>query len=84
MPLLRTEMVRGVVKSFDAQKGYGFIVPEGKVGIAERDIFVHISDVQKPGLTTVSAGQVIEYQLYENHRGRSHAQNLKVIRAEPG
>jgi cold shock protein len=76
-------MARGVVKSFNAQKGYGFIVPEGKVGVAERDIFVHISDVQKSGLTTLSAGQFIEYQLYENHRGRSHAQNLKIVAAEP-
>jgi cold shock protein len=74
-------MARGLVRSFDAQKGYGFIVPEGKVGIAERDIFVHKNDVQKSGLTTLTAGLVVEYELYENHRGRPRAQNLKIIRA---
>jgi cold shock protein len=84
MPLFRTDMARGVVKSFDAQKGYGFIVPERKVGIAERDIFVHVSDVQKPGLTPLTAGLRVEYELHENHRGRPRAQNLKVIGAEPG
>jgi cold shock protein len=76
-------MARGLVKSFNAQKGYGFIVPQGKVGIAERDIFVHISDVQRSGLTALSAGQVVEYELYENQRGRTHAQNLKIVAAEP-
>ena len=44
---------------------------------------VHIYDVQKSGLTALSAGQVIEYQLYEDHRGQSQAQNLKIVAAEP-
>jgi CspA family cold shock protein len=64
-----------VVKFFNAQKGYGFIVPERKVGIAERDVFVHISNVQRSGLTTLSAGQVVEYELHEDRRGRSIVQN---------
>jgi CspA family cold shock protein len=76
-------MARGVVKFFNAQKGYWFIVPERKIGITERDIFVHISDVQRSGLATLSAGQVVEYDLHENRRGRPSAQNLKVIAAEP-
>ena len=76
-------MARGVVKLFNAQKGYGFIIPEGKVCIEERDVFVHISDVQRSGLTTLSAGQVVEYELHENRPGRPSAQNLKVVAAEP-
>ncbi len=65
-------MARGVVKFFNAQKGYGFIVPERKIGIAERDI-VHVSDVQRSGLPILIAGQVVEYDLHENSRGRPSA-----------
>jgi cold shock protein len=75
-------MARGVVKFFNEEKGYGFIVPERKVGIAEGDIFVHISDLQRWGVTTLIAGQVVEYELYENRRGRPSAQNLKVVEPE--
>ncbi len=71
-------MTRGVVKSFDAQKGYGFITGERQVGIIARDIFVHISDLQRSGLTTLNPGQVVEYDLYEDHRGRPHLQKLKA------
>jgi cold shock protein len=77
-------MACGVVKFFNAQKGYGFIMPERKVGIEERDVFVHISDVQRSGLATLSEGQVVEYDLHENRRGRPSAQNLKVVAAKPG
>jgi cold shock protein len=76
-------MARGMVKFFNARKGYGFIMPQRKVGIAERDIFVHISDVQRSGLTTLSAGQIVEYELHEDRHGRPSAQNLKVVAAEP-
>ena len=48
-------MARGVVKFFNLQKGYGFIVPVGKVGTAAPDVFVHVSDVERLGLTTLSA-----------------------------
>ena len=72
-------MTRGVVTFFNSEKGFGFIVPERKVGMAERDIFVHISDVQRSGLTTLSAGKVVEYELHENRRGRPSAQNLKIL-----
>ena len=63
-------MARGVVKFFNMQKGYGFIVPVGKIGTAAPDIFVHISDVERSGLTTLSAGQLVEYR---------SAQHLKLI-----
>jgi CspA family cold shock protein len=72
-------MTRGVVKSFDAQKGYGFITREHQVGITERDVFVHISDLQRSGLTRLDSGQVVEYDVYEDHRGRPHVQKLKAL-----
>ena len=58
-------------------------MPERKVGIEEQDVFVHISDVQRSGLATLSEGQVVEYDLHENRRGRLSAQNLKVVAAKP-
>ena len=72
-------MARGVVKFFNTLKGYGFIIPEGKVGTAAPDVFVHISDVERSGLTTLSAGQLVEYDLFEDRSGRPSAQNLKLI-----
>jgi cold shock protein len=74
-------MARGVVKFFNAEKGYGFIVPKGKVGTVAPDVFVHISDVRRSGLTTLIAGQVVEYDLYDDRSGRPSAQNLKLIPA---
>src|SRR5215471_20605170 len=81
--LFWTEMARGVVKFFNAEKGYGFIMPERKVGIEERDVFVHISDVQRSGLTTLSADQIVEYEPHKDRHGRLSARNLKVVAAEP-
>ena len=72
-------MARGVVKFFNLQKGYGFIVPVGKVGTAAPDIFVHISDLARSGLTTLGAGQLVEYDLFEDRSGRHRAQNLKLL-----
>jgi CspA family cold shock protein len=72
-------MARGIVKFFNTQKGYGFIVPEGKVGTAAPDVFVHVSDVERSGLTTLSAGQLVEYDIIEDRSGRRSAQNLKLI-----
>ena len=66
--------MQGVVKWFDIGKGYGFIIPNG----GDRDVFVHITAVQKAGLNTLSEGQGIEYQV-ETIRGRQSAENLKPI-----
>jgi CspA family cold shock protein len=68
-------MARGTVKWFNSQKGYGFIQPEG--GGGGRDVFVHISAVERAGLTTLNEGQQLEYELREN-RGKTSAENLKV------
>ena len=67
---------RGTVKWFNSQKGYGFIQPQGGGG---KDVFVHISAVERAGLSSLNEGQVIEYEIVEN-RGKQSAENLKVSR----
>ena len=64
---------KGTVKWFNPTKGYGFIKPAA----GEKDVFVHISAVERAGLTTLSDNQQIEYDLVEN-RGKTSAENLKV------
>jgi CspA family cold shock protein len=67
-------MAKGTVKWFNPMKGYGFIQPEGGGG---GDVFVHISAVEKAGLSTLNEGQQVEYEIVSN-RGKSSAENLKV------
>ncbi|HWL06183.1 MAG TPA: cold-shock protein [Xanthobacteraceae bacterium] len=69
-------MPSGTVKWFNATKGYGFIQPQGGSGDG-RDVFVHISAVQRAGLTTLDENQQVEYELVEN-RGKTSAENLKL------
>ena len=66
-------MHKGSVKWFNPTKGYGFIKP----AVGEKDVFVHISAVERAGLTTLNENQHIEYDLVEN-RGKTSAENLKV------
>ena len=66
-------MARGTVKWFNSQKGYGFIQPEGGGG---RDVFVHISAVEKAGLSGLNEGQIVEYDEVPN-KGKTSAENLK-------
>ena len=51
-------MARGTVKWFNSQKGYGFIAPEG----GGKDVFVHISAVERAGLSGLAEGQVVEFE----------------------
>jgi CspA family cold shock protein len=64
----------GTVKWFNPTKGYGFIQPSGG---GNKDVFVHISAVERAGLSTLREGQQIEYEIVSN-RGRESAENLKV------
>ena len=66
-------MPTGTVKWFNSQKGYGFIQPQG----GGKDVFVHISAVERAGLSGLNEGQAIEFQVVES-RGKSSAENLKV------
>ena len=67
-------MARGTVKWFNSQKGYGFIQPQGGGG---KDVFVHISAVEKAGLTGLNEGQIVQYEEVSN-KGKTSAENLKV------
>ena len=66
-------MPQGTVKWFNPTKGYGFIQPQE----GGKDVFVHISAVERAGLRTLNEGQAVEYELVTN-RGRTSAENLKV------
>ena len=68
-------MARGTVKWFNSQKGFGFIAPQG----GGKDVFVHISAVEKAGLASLNEGQVVEYEEVSD-RGKTSAGNLKVSR----
>ena len=66
-------MAIGNVKWFNPTKGYGFIQPQG----GGQDVFVHISAVERVGLTTLNEGQQVEFEIVSN-RGKSSAENIKV------
>jgi cold shock protein len=68
-------MPTGTVKWFNATKGYGFIQPSG----GGKDVFVHISAVERAGLSSLNEGQMVEFELVSN-KGKSSAENLKVQR----
>jgi cold shock protein len=69
----RQTMQKGTVKWFNSTKGYGFIKPSS----GDKDVFVHISAVERAGLRSLNEGQEVEYELVTN-RGRTSAENLKV------
>jgi cold shock protein len=66
-------MATGTVKWFNPTKGYGFIQPQD----GGRDVFVHISAVERAGLTSLNEGQTVEYEVVSN-RGKESAENLKT------
>jgi cold shock protein len=70
---LEARMAKGTVKWFNPTKGYGFIQPQG----GGKDVFVHISAVERAGLSTLNEGQVVQYEVVAN-RGKESAENLKV------
>jgi CspA family cold shock protein len=66
-------MATGTVKWFNPTKGYGFIQPQ----TGGKDVFVHISAVERAGLSTLNEGQIVQYEVTSN-RGKESAENLKV------
>ena len=68
-----SEMASGTVKWFNSQKGYGFIQPTG----GGRDVFVHISAVERAGLSSLNEGQQVEFEI-EDNRGKTSAVNLRA------
>lgn len=65
----------GTVKWFNAQKGYGFIEPED----GSRDVFVHISAVERAGLSSLAEGQRVEYAIETGNDGRQSAIDLSQV-----
>ena len=68
-------MPTGTVKWFNTTKGYGFIAPDE----GGKDVFVHISAVERAGLTGLADNMKIEYELREGRDGRSSAIELKAL-----
>ncbi len=66
-------MANGTVKWFNSQKGFGFIQPSD----GDKDVFVHISAVERAGISTLNEGQKVSYDVV-SERGKSAAANLKL------
>jgi CspA family cold shock protein len=67
-------MAIGIVKWFNETKGFGFIQPEGE----SKDVFVHISAVQSAGMSTLTEGQRVSFDVL-TERGKQAAGNLKAV-----
>ena len=68
-------MPTGIVKWFNPTKGYGFVQPED----GSKDAFVHISAVERAGLTSLREGQKVEYELVPGRDGKASAENLVAL-----
>ena len=68
-------MPTGTVKWFNPTKGYGFIEPDD----GGNDAFVHISAVERAGLSTLNEGQKVSFELQAGQHGKSSAENLSVV-----
>ncbi len=67
-------MATGTVKWFNATKGFGFIAPDG----GGKDVFVHVSAVQRAGLRTLNEGQKVSFDLATGRDGRASAEDLVI------
>jgi CspA family cold shock protein len=68
-------MNNGTVKWFNSQKGFGFIEPEG----GNKDVFVHISAVERAGMSTLNEGQKVTFDIVADRQtGKSAAENLRA------
>ena len=68
-------MATGTVKFFNTTKGFGFIAPEG----GSKDVFVHISALEKSGMRSLNEGQKVSFELEKDRQGRESATNLKAL-----
>ena len=68
-------MPNGTVKWFNASKGFGFIEPED----GSKDAFVHISAVERAGMSTLRDGQKVSYELQAGRDGKASAENLEAL-----
>jgi CspA family cold shock protein len=67
-------MAKGTVKWFNGQKGYGFIQPDD----GSKDVFVHISAVERAGLSGLNEGQKINFDVERGQQGKTSAVNLQA------
>ncbi len=67
-------MLEGTVKWFNTKKGYGFIQPDA----SEKDVFIHITQLEKIGLRRLADGQRVSYEIYDD-KGRNAAGNIIVL-----
>jgi cold shock protein len=75
VPERKSYMTKGTVKWFNGQKGFGFIQPDD----GGKDVFVHISAVERAGMSSLNEGQRISYEVVADRRtGKSSAENLRV------
>jgi CspA family cold shock protein len=72
-------MTQGTVKWFNPTKGYGFIAP----ATGGKDVFVHISAVQKAGFRNLNEGQLVDFEIEEQQNGRAAAINLQRADSPP-
>ena len=68
-------MTQGTVKWFNTARGYGFIAPDD----GSKDAFVHISAVERAGLSSLAEGQRVEYELQNGKTGKTSAENLSIV-----
>ncbi len=68
-------MTIGTVKWFNFAKGFGFIAPED----GSKDAFVHISALERAGISSLSEGQKVEFELQPGRDGKSSAGNLQLV-----
>lgn len=71
-------MAFGEVKWFNVTKGFGFIRPDE----GARDVFVHVTALQRSGIETLKEGQRLEFELTQNREGKTQAINLHLIESD--
>ena len=73
--LWRNTLSQGTVKWFNAQKGFGFIQPDD----GSKDVFVHISALERAGMSGLNEGQKLSFELERGQQGKTSAVNLKAV-----